>query len=69
MPNNVAEMVWSITVLAIQVYISALILGTLLNYLVRTNGAWSGASSIPFILGPHSNTSRVGFVMSPPSLL
>jgi len=35
MPNNVVEMLWSIIVLLIQVYISALILGTLLNYLVR----------------------------------
>ena len=36
MPNNAVEMMWAIVVLLIQVYISALILGTLLNYLVRT---------------------------------
>jgi hypothetical protein len=34
MPNNAVEMLWSIIVLLIQVYLSALILGTLLNYLV-----------------------------------
>ena len=36
MPNNEVEIVWSIMVLFIQVYMSALILGTLLNYLVCT---------------------------------
>ncbi len=36
MPNNALEIVWTLMVLVIQVYMSALILGTLLNYLVRT---------------------------------
>jgi len=36
MPNNEVEIVWSIMVLFIQVYMSALVLGTLLNYLVCT---------------------------------
>ena len=37
MPNNAFEIVCSLIVLVIQVYMSALILGTLLNYLVRTD--------------------------------
>jgi len=34
LPANAVEMVWSMLVMAFQVYLSALILGTLLNYLV-----------------------------------
>lgn len=39
MPLNPVEMVWSIIVMGFQVYMSALILGTLLNYLVAKDPA------------------------------
>lgn len=48
MPNNAVEMLWSIIVLLIQVYLSALILGTLLNYLVTRVCARAHASMFTF---------------------
>eukprot|EP00961_Rhodomonas_salina_P226656 3064718-Rhodomonas_salina.1 len=37
MPGNFLEMSWSLIAMSFQVYMSALILGSLLNHLVRAN--------------------------------
>ena len=70
MPNNAFEIVWSIMVLVIQVYMSALILGTLLNYLVRTDTILftcvlrvSAVSLCLLLIVPH--LSNVGLSQNP----
>ena len=56
-PNNTVETVFTlVTTLFVQVYISALIMGTLLNYLVSPSPPQSQFRSQPSLSLAHANT-------------